>query len=107
MVSRSLLSLPHAFFDCIRKTHTSSFDQSSIGEYTRQLVRLALGLKRSRTRCVSRRSIDRARAWLSAFRVPSTKMASPLSATTSVMNALEGLIFNRSVHHLNLGRGAG
>jgi len=34
-------------------------------------------------------------------------MASPLCATTPVMKALDGLILSRSVHHLNLCRGAG
>lgn len=107
IVSRSLLLCPHGLGICIRNSHTSSFDQFSMGVYTRQLGRLALGLSRSRTRWRSSRSMVRARATLSALRVPRTRMASPLSRTIRVINALEGFIFNRSVHQRNLGRGAG
>ena len=48
-----------------------------------------------------------ARRWLSAFRVPSTRIASPLERTTSRMNLFDGMILSRSVHHRNLFRGAG
>jgi hypothetical protein len=42
-----------------------------------------------------------ARRWLSALRVPSTRIASPFWRTTSRMNLFEGRIFKRSVHHRN------
>ena len=48
-----------------------------------------------------------ARRWLSAFRVPSTRIASPFERTTSRMNLFDGWILSRSVHHRNLFRGAG
>ena len=51
--------------------------------------------------------IDRARAWLSAFLIPRTRIASPFSRTTLRIKLFDGLIFMRSVHHRNLGRGAG
>jgi hypothetical protein len=78
-----------------------------MGLKTREVGRLPLGLRRSRTRFCSKRSMLAARLALSALRVPSTTMASPLSRTTSRMKALLGRIFMRSVHQRNLRRGEG
>jgi hypothetical protein len=107
IASRSLLLYPQGFLTCMRYIHTSSLVHASTGEYTSELGKAALGLSRSRTRRFSSRSMDRARAWLSALRVPSTRITSPFSRTTLLMKALDGLILSRSVHQRNLGRGAG
>src|SRR5208283_3719846 len=72
-----LLSCPHGFFTCIKNSQTSSLFQSSIGVYTSELGKLALGVSRSRTFLASCFPIVAARRWLSAFRVPSTRIASP------------------------------
>src|SRR5207248_11325690 len=68
---------------CIRKVHTSSLDQFSIGVKTRQLGRAVFGLSRSRARRDSRAVIRWARAVLSALRVPRIRIASPCAATRS------------------------
>ena len=44
---------------------------------------------------------------LSALRVPRTRIASPCDRTISRMKVFDGLIFSRSVHQRNFGRGAG
>ena len=46
--------------------------------------------------------IDLALLGLSSLRVPNKIMASPFSLIFSVMNRVVGLIFRRSVHHLNI-----
>ena len=48
-----------------------------------------------------------ARRWLSALRVPRTRIASPYFCTTSRMNSFDGLILSRSVHQRNFWPGAG
>src|SRR5262249_49532764 len=107
MVNSDLLSWPHGFLTCIRYSHTSSLVQSSIGVKTSEFGRLLFGLSPSRTRSSSSFSMRPARTWLSAFRVPRTRMASPYRLTTSRMNLLDGRIFIRSVHHRNFCLGAG
>src|SRR5262249_5571660 len=53
IVSSSLLEYPHGLPTCMRKVQTSSFDQSSTGEYTRQFGKELFGLSRSRIRRAS------------------------------------------------------
>src|SRR5262249_37338269 len=107
MPRSDLLSWPQGFLTCIRYSQTSSLLQSSIGLYTSELGRLTVGLSRSRTRRASCFVIVAARFWLSALRVPRTRMASPFCRTTSRTNLFEGRIFRRSVHQRNFWRGAG
>ena len=52
-------------------------------------------------------SVDLARIELSALRIPSARIASPLCSITSPIKLFDGLIFKRDVHHLNKGLGAG
>ena len=107
MLSSALLSYPQGFVTCIRNSHTSSFDQSSIGLKTSEPGRLSFAERRERTRSASSFAMRAPRLALSALRVPSTRIVSPLARTMSRTNLFAGRILSRSVHHRNLGRGAG
>ena len=81
--------------------------QFLIGKKEKTFDKLIWGVKFSLTDFSSNFFIEAKRLELSAFLEPITIIASPLSAANFLKKRSAGLIFIRSVHHLNLRRGAG
>ena len=78
-----------------------------IGKKEETFDKFTCGLKFSLVASFSNFAIDWALFELSAFLVPTTSTASPLSADNFLRNLSLGLIFILSVHHLNFVLGAG
>ena len=107
IVISSVLEYPQGFLYCIKKAHTSSLSQSSIGENTNSFARVGFGLSSSLTLFFSRSVIVLFLLELSFFLVPSTRITCPCSAIVFLIKSFTGRIFSRSVHHLYFFRGNG